>query len=921
MISAPHALSVRTIIVFGVLSFSSLFAQPKDQSHASVAGYTLQNEQVSLTVQIQGDKLLGDRLETLAGWAAKNGGSVSALQTDGDFGIDMMFTDWDAPGKPNNAENLIVLTKEHFSYQRNASTSLSDGTKELRLFFGGVGHRLLLMITYQLEPKAFYVKRSIALMDSGATGHFVRFFWPLNAMVMGVSKVVKNGGFGQPVAVTTKKGGAFFGLEYPASYNMIEAGAKGLFTIRCGEEFGERVGKNWIQSDWGVVGITPDLFVKLWFDKYVNDIRVAPLRPYSLYNSWYDLRSPEYPRWSKDNIMSEQTSFKMVDILRRNMIEKHGIKLDAFVLDDGWDVYGSDWVLRKEQWPNGLKPLSDELKKTGTSLGIWIGPTGGYSLRNLRLNWMKEHGYEIVNNMLCVGGEKYSALLQKRVSDFVQNDGVGYFKWDGIQFSCSEPNHGHPIDVYSRRAILHSVGEMCRTARDKNPDMFLNITSGTWLSPWWVKYSNTIWMQGADYGFADVPSISSRDGAITYRDFVLYEDWKLKGLWFPISNLMTHGIIKGKNFSVGTSDEPLDKFTDDVLLYFARGVSMYELYISPDILSDGEWTSISRSMAWARKNFDVLMNTELIGGNPMKGETYGYVHFKGSRGIIAARNPVIEASKLKVELAVSLGLDRRAAGLVVQRVYPTRWTSPVIYKAGDVMTLPLEGFETAVFEVSPLNEATEPLVAGAVFNITGKSGEAWNVALHSVSPDARILNPSILRSPTAASNLLRRAAGDLSKVRPGSIVKAGKVIVPPSSRGALELSFSVAENTTDGLIAVLLSQSGSEKKIALKVTAQLDGLTVPVTTEYQEGKSQWYKVAVGPGQHTLKLSAVPVKDSLTWNGKATVWCVARQKQESRMVELPLNQVPPERLLPPTVWPAGEIRKNVRIGEVQFTAQK
>jgi hypothetical protein len=619
--------------------------------------------------------------------------------------------------------------------------------------------------------------------------------------------------------------------------------------------------------------------------------------------------------------MSIETSLKMVDILRRNMIEKHHIQLDAFVLDDGWDVYRSDWVVRKEQWPNGLKPLADELKKTNTSLGVWIGPAGGYSFRSQRYGWMKEHGYETVGDWMCVAGKNYSALLRDRVSDFVQNDGVGYFKWDGIQYSCSEPNHGHPVDVYSRRAVLNSVASMVKAARDRNPNVFLNITSGTWISPWWVKYANTIWMQGADYGFADVPSISSRDGSITYRDFVLYEDWKLKGLWFPIANMMTHGIIKGKDFSVGASDEPLDKFTDDVLLYFARGVSMYELYISPDILTDGEWTSISRSMAWARKNFDVLMNTELIGGNPMKGESYGYVHFKGSRGIIAARNPVMEASKLNVELAVSQGLDPKASSLVLQRVYPTRWISPRLYKAGEAVTLPLDGFETVLYEVFPVGEATEPLIAGTVFSVTGQSGETWNLALHSGSQDAKILNPSILKSPEKASADVRRAVQDLSKIRSASIVKECKLTAPSSTSGTLELSFTAAEITRDGLIAVLLAQVGPEKKVPLKVTAQLDGLTVPVSTEYQEGKSQWYKVAVTPGKHTLTLHAVPSADSVTWKGKATVWCVSRQKQESKHVELPLKQALSERLLPPTVWPAGEIRKNVKIGEVQITAQK
>jgi len=31
----------------------------------------------------------------------------------------------------------------------------------------------------------------------------------------------------------------------------------------------------------------------------------------------------------------------------------------------------------------------------------------------------------------------------------------------------------------------------------------------------------------------------------------------------------------------------------------------------------------------------------------------------------------------------------------------------------------------------------------------------------------------------------------------------------------------------------------------------------------------------------------------------------------------LNKTPPERILPPIVWPAGELRKNVKIGEVSI----
>ena len=73
---------------------------------------------------------------------------------------------------------------------------------------------------------------------------------------------------------------------------------------------------------------------------------------------------------------------------------------------------------------------------------------------------------------------------------------------------------------------------------------------------------------------------------------------------------MTHGIIKGDLQKLGGESEPLDKFTDNAVLYFARGVAMWELYVSPDLLSEGEWAAIVEGGAWARDRFDTLKSTE-----------------------------------------------------------------------------------------------------------------------------------------------------------------------------------------------------------------------------------------------------------------------------------------------------------------------
>jgi hypothetical protein len=915
-------ISIIVFIIFvfvpGTIIRNSCIADEK--SFADKKSYSIENDKVKFTVVTNKSNLVSDKLEMAGLWNSQYG--PSAIETDANFAIDVMYTDWSAPGKINNAENPVFLTKSDFYLINQSEQKDENGSREIIFDFKGKETSIELRLTYILMPEAFYVKRKIAVIDTTFGHHFLRRFLPRNGSVGGVISVVKEGGFGQPVAFSMKKGGAFFGIEYPAADNFLKKNEKNNWLLSCSQEYGGLIGSAWLESDWTVEGITPISDVKYWFFRYLDDIRVVSLHPFSLYNTWYDLRSPEYPHWSPEKVMSEKTSLQMVDILRKSMIEKYKIKLDAFVLDDGWDVYESDWVLRKEQWPNGLKPLADELKKTNTSLGVWVGPTGGYSFHSKRLKWMKEHGYEVVgknpnNSMLCLAGKNYRELFKKRVTDFTANDGVGYFKWDGIQFSCSEPDHGHPIDIYSRRAVMESVVDMCKSVREKNPNMFLNITSGTWLSPWWVKYANTIWMQGMDYGFSDVPSISQRDAAITYRDFVLYDDFNIQKMWFPISNLMTHGIIKGKHESVGVETEPLDKFTDDVLLYFARGVSMYELYISPDILSDGEWKTIASSMEWARDRFPVLMNSEMVGGNPMKGEAYAHVHFKDKKGIIAARNPVIESVSLKVKLDPALGIDSKASSLVLEKVYPTKWISPTLFRAGESVTLKLEGFETAVYEIYPVDEATAPLLAGVTYDAS-LSGQNYSVRFHNSTSDAKLLNPSIVKSISIDGKRSYGWSLPLNTVKSPDIVSGLNLRREVGDKSKISMTLNISETARYATLSVLLTPDTS---LAVKsrpiLIANIDGKETEVKTEPQEGKSQWYFVEVNPGKHDITMSVKLGKDEKLWRGKAGVWLIAKQKQNSREIKFTLNSDIETKPSVPHVWEESEIRRTIKLGNANL----
>jgi hypothetical protein len=871
---------------------------------------TLANGLIEWTLVIDSSRIVSERLSGVDA-RGQAPGPVS-VETDGDFRMEIMWTDWQAPKYFNNGENPAVFSKADFVVDRYQFVEARQGRKELQLMLAGVDMQLLVRRTYSLGPGDFFVREGLAVADTTHAGHFLQHVWPVDARMAVPVTQVNHGGFGQPVAWTSGTGGGFFGVEYPAAENVLrEAG--GERRISCGHEVGVNIGTAWLESEQVVAGLTPDPDVKRWFMKYVDAIRVAPIRPYTLYNSWYDLRSAEYPKVPSANVMNESNIMRIISLIRNNMIEKHRIHLDAFVLDDGWDVYESDWVLRPQQFPNGLKPIADELKKTDTDLGLWFGPTGGYSFRMKRVNWMKEHGYEVVGTtkntaMLCLGGERYGSLFAKRVTDVVANDGVGYFKWDGIQFSCSEPGHGHPVGIYSRRAVLQSLIQKCDAVRAKNPDVFLNITSGTWLSPWWVKYANQIWMQGQDYGYADVPSISPRDAAITYRDFVLYDDFTNRNWWFPIANLMTHGIIKGNLQMLGGTREPLDKFTNEVLLYCARGVSMWELYISPDILSEGEWEALGQALIWAKDRFPVLSSTEMVGGDPTKRQTYGYVHFRGSRGIIAARNPWIEPASLEVALSTAAGIDAGASSLVLERVYPTHWVSPELHRQGESIALPLEGFETAIYEIYPVGQADAPLLAGASYDI-GAAGEGGGrLSVYTGGRSARLLNPD--RFTLSAPVERPGAGGSVSPVDLQSLVLA-----PTTEPSVLTTAFTVDASVQKASLAILLTpQPGAHRDGGAAVVVTLDGNPDTARAEESEGPSRWYTVPVGRGKHEGSLRIRHGDTANPWAGSAAVWLVCEQQQQEGEISFTAKGRFAPRPMPPHALSPGIVVRNVRVGE-------
>jgi hypothetical protein len=353
--------------------------------------------------------------------------------------------------------------------------------------------------------------------------------------------------------------------------------------------------------------------------------------------------------------------------------------------------------------------------------GALVRPIGGYDQREVRIETGRAEGMDVTTDgqYLCLAGDHYGRLLSDTMARYQKQYGVNYFKIDGISFSCNAENHGHATGIYADAAVARSLISILERLRGQEPKIFLNITTSIWLSPWWLRWADTVWMGGEDSGYLpSVPTLAPRQSAVSYRDSVLYDDFVTHRAQFPMSSLMTHGVIKGKYNMLGGNKETLDDWRDEVVHYFSVGNMMYELYISPDILSSGETDALGNTIRWAEANAHPLLdNSTLVLGDPAAREPYGYVHSSPEKSIVTLRNPFVRPRTVKLHIGAEEGFVRFNQAMAVEIVYPYRKLERGTVKFGDTVAFDLGAYEEIVAELHAV-EASSAALEGSRFEVT-----------------------------------------------------------------------------------------------------------------------------------------------------------------------------------------------------------
>ncbi|WP_266160536.1 enterotoxin [Dyella silvatica] len=483
---------------------------------------------------------------------------------------------------------------------------------------------------------------------------------------------------GSPAVV----GDAYVGFEHPLSESEARGNHVKFNLVR-----GLPLEKGKTITYSAVAGVTRSGQLRRDFAAYIERERAHPYRPFLHYNSWYDI--------GYFTPYTEEQALDRINAFGKALHEQRGVQLDSYLFDDGWDDRSGSWHFSKD-FPHGFVPLRDAAAKYGAAPGVWLSPWGGYGPpKEIRVKEGRANGYEIIDGGLALSGPKYYQRFHDAVLSLVKDNGINQFKFDGTGNADKVfPGSRFTSDFDAAIQLIEDV-------REAKPDTFINLTTGTYPSPFWLRYADSIWRDGEDDDLAGVGS--NRERWITYRDAQTYRNVVLKGPLFPINSLMLHGIIYAQQNRRLNSD-PGHDFSNEVRSYFATGTQLQEMYITPSLLSTEDWDVLAEAARWSRTNANVLRDTHWIGGDPQRLNVYGWAAWSPEKAIITLRNPDAHEQVAVIDLPRQLELPAGAASKYSAR---SPWKSDskraaLSLDTAHATTIPLKPFEVLTLELTPL---------------------------------------------------------------------------------------------------------------------------------------------------------------------------------------------------------------------------
>jgi len=533
----------------------------------------------------------------------------------------------------------------------------------------------------ELRDGNHYVRVTLRLTEGGNEADLGDlFWWELPAERAEVVGVVH----GSPVVIEN----LFFVSEHPMSeQNSWEGRVVSQVPLIRPPEPGVPIERT------AAIGVVPPGQLRRGFLAYIERERPRPYFPFVNYNSWWDIS------WN-DRKMNEEQCLTVIELFGKNLIEKHGVPMDAFVMDDGWDDNRTLWQFH-EGFPRGFTPLRQKAEAFGARLGVWLSPFGGYGeAKKQRLLYGQQEGFEINPRGFSLAGPRYFSRFSEVCLRMIREFDCSYFKFDGIGEGSRGPGASREFgpDI---EALLY----LTRQLRREKPEVFLSITTGTWPSPAWLLFGDSVWRGGADWAAHGEGTV--RQQWITYRDMEVYRRIVRRAPLYPLNSLMTVTVCFGQlGTALQMGREPEDVI-DEIWMAAGSGTQNFELYLTPQLMNDQLWSVLAEALRWLREHRNVLVDVHWVGGDPGQLEPYGYAAWSPEKAILTLRNPSQKPQtlRLRLEEVWEVPRDLRLKGWHLRPRFVSRPCSlPEVVETDQQLEISLPALGVIVLEAESFHE-------------------------------------------------------------------------------------------------------------------------------------------------------------------------------------------------------------------------
>jgi hypothetical protein len=636
---------------------------------------TLQNDLVSFQFDVTDGRVTNARFDIL-------GEEGATVVVDEPFSLVI-------DGKPVNAPalKLDAEIREEVIPPDPASPRLGDHypAKSFALTFTAPDESYRVVWKPLLRDDSNYI-----LFDVTVTS--VRGDLSLNRLVM-LQVTAKNlKQLGTPAGSPVVNDRFFFGFHHPTARPLI-AGERLTFywdranmAVKQGESVQQRAS----------IGIYPKDQRRRAFNYYLERERSHSYHQVLHYNAWYDILHTSRPKKA-----DEAEALERIQTFNNELAVKRGVPVELFMFDDPWDnVSGTAtdvWQFDPKRNPNEWKVMKEVAGKHGSSLGVWMSPQGGWGGRQVRFATARQNNlpYVIKDLAFSLSDPPYLARFREVCFDFIRNQGVTMFKFDGF--------NEKPENESEREALVKLIGDM----RKEKPDLFINTTCGSWPSPFFLMNSDSIWRGGGDIEMKGVGPV--REQAINYRDWITYMKVVFQSPLFPVSSVMVMGpVLAPYVHHQGFDTATLPEWKNEVRSYFGLGVNLQELYIGPTnpdtgkaLMTDEFWDIVAEGAKWARANEDVLVDAHWVGGDPGHGQVYAVAAWNPEKATLMLRNPSDKAQTIDIEpiTAFEVPQHQKVETFIMKSPWADEADQPAVtLTAGKAHTFKLEPFQVIVLE-------------------------------------------------------------------------------------------------------------------------------------------------------------------------------------------------------------------------------